>query len=46
MMVEKANRARYTACGRISSKGTDKGKLSSVGSSIVRIGMDRSMFDA
>ena len=46
MRIEKANRTRYITCGRMSSKGTDKGKLSSVGSRTVRMGMDKRMFDA
>jgi len=46
MRVEKANRTRYTTCGMTSAKGTDKGKLSNVGSRIVRRGMDKRMFDA
>ena len=46
MRIEKANRMRYIACGMMSSKGTEIGKLSSVGSRTVRMGMDKSMFDA
>ena len=46
MRIEKVNRMRYIACGMMSSRGTDKGKLSSVGSRTVRMGMDKSMFDA
>jgi len=46
MIVEKANRTRYIMCGMTSSKGTDKGKLSNVGSRTVRMGMDKRMFDA
>ena len=45
MRIEKANRMRYIMCGMMSSKGTDRGKLSSVGSRTVRMGMDKSMFD-
>jgi len=46
MIVEKANRTRYIMCGMTSSKGTDTGKLSNVGSRTVRMGMDKRMFDA
>jgi len=46
MRVEKVNRTRYIMCGMTSSKGTDRGMLSSVGSRIVRSGMDKRMFDA
>jgi len=45
MRIEKVNRARYIICGMISSKGTGKGKLSSVGSKTEKIGMDKSMFE-
>jgi hypothetical protein len=44
MRIEKVNRTRYITCGMISSTGTGKGKLSSVGSKTVKIGMDKSMF--
>jgi len=46
MRVEEANRTKYTTCGMTSSKGTDTGKLSNVGSRTVRMGMDKRMFDA
>lgn len=46
MRVEKANRMRFTTCGMMISKGTCKGKLSSVGNKTVKIGIDGSMFDA
>jgi len=45
MRIEKVNRIRYVICGMISFKGTFKGKLSSVGSKTVKIGMDKSMFE-
>jgi len=44
MRIEAANRTRYTTCGMMSSEGTVKGKLSSVGSRTVRIGMAKSVF--
>lgn len=46
MRIEKANRTEYITCGMTSSKGTDTGILSSVGSRTVKMGIDKSMLDA
>jgi len=45
MRMERVNIAKYARCGIMSAKGTCKGKLSSVGSRTVKIGMDNSKFD-
>ena len=45
MRMERVKSVKYVRCGTTSSKGTDKGKLSSVGSRTVKIGIDRSKFD-
>jgi len=45
MRMERVKSVKYARCGMTSSKGTDKGKLSSVGSRTVKTGIDNSKFD-
>lgn len=43
--MERVKIARYTRCGMMSSKGTDKGKLRNGGSRTVKTGINRRRFD-
>ena len=45
MKTETVKSVKYARCGMTSSKGTDKGKLSIVGSRTVKIGIDSNMFE-
>jgi len=45
MKMERVKSVKYIRCGMTSSKGTDNGKLSNVGSRTVKIGIDSNMFE-